>query len=80
MRRNFAIQRVYPGAFQLVDSAQTTAGMVERRLDHARMRASEGARPAHEILVTAVPDRFNEVADILFGEKVPEIREINLWD
>ena len=30
--------------------------------------------------MTAVPDRFNEVADILFGEKVPEIREINLWD
>ena len=75
-----AIERVYPGAFQLVDSAQTTAGMVERRLDHARMRASDGAQPRHELLVTAVPDRFNEVADILFGEKVPEIREINLWD
>ena len=54
--------------------------MVERRLDHARMRASDGAQPRHELLVTAVPDRFNEVADILFGEKVPEIREINLWD
>jgi glutamate racemase len=75
-----AIERVHPGAFQLVDSAQTTAAMVGRRLDHARMRATAGARPDHEILVTSIPERFKEVAEILFGEKVPEIREINLWD
>lgn len=75
-----AIDRVYPGAFQLVDSAQTTAAMVERRLDHARMRASRDAAPDHEILVTSIPERFNEVAEIVFGEKVPEIREINPWD
>ncbi|HEX6547663.1 MAG TPA: aspartate/glutamate racemase family protein, partial [Candidatus Dormibacteraeota bacterium] len=73
------IERVYPSAFKLVDSAATTAAAVERRLDHARMRA-EGSTPSHELLVTAVPDRFNEVADILFGEQVPEVREINLWD
>jgi hypothetical protein len=54
--------------------------MVERRLDHARMRASRGAAPDHEILVTSIPERFNEVAEIVFGETVPEIREINLWD
>jgi glutamate racemase len=75
------IERVYPGAFQLVDSAATTASAVERRLDHARMRAEEAAPAAsHELLVTAVPERFNEVAEILFGEQVPEVREINLWD
>jgi glutamate racemase len=74
-----AIGRAYPGAFKLVDSAETTAAMVERRLDRARMRATAGD-PHHELLVTAVPDRFNEVAEILFGEAVPEVREINLWD
>lgn len=76
-----AIQRVYPAAFELVDSAATTAAMVERRLDHARMRATagDGAAP-HEILVTAVPERFSEVASILFGESVPGVREIGLWD
>ena len=76
-----AIARVYPGAFTLVDSAATTAAMVERRLDRARMRAEKGDGGAnHELLVTAVPDRFDEVAQILFGSRVPEVRQVNLWD
>lgn len=73
------IERAYPDAFKIVDSAATTAATVQRRLDHARMRAV-GETARHEILVTAVPERFNEVAEVLFGERVPEVREINLWD
>ena len=73
-----AIERVHPGAFQLVDSAETTAAKVERLLDHARMRADRD--PQHELLVTAIPDRFPETARILFGEEVPAVREVNLWD
>src|SRR3981081_465266 len=76
-----AIHRVYPGAFTLVDSAATTAAMVERRLDHARMRGEVGdADGDPELLVTAVPERFDEVAQILFGRRVPDVRQINLWD
>ncbi len=76
-----AIERVHPGIFRLVDSAATTAQVVERRLDHARMRAVAGpSGPAHELLVTAVPDRFEEVAEILFGERVPALREVAIWD
>ncbi len=75
-----AIERVFDGRFALVDSASTTAAMVERRLSHARMRAEAGAGPPpHELLVTAVPERFGEVAEILFGERVPEVRELDLW-
>src|SRR5262249_20241530 len=75
-----AIERVFPDRFALVDSASTTAAMVERRLDHARMRAGLDDGPArHELLVTAVPERFGEVAEILFGERVPEVRELDLW-
>ncbi|HXM57036.1 MAG TPA: glutamate racemase [Candidatus Dormibacteraeota bacterium] len=75
-----AIERVYPGRFTLVDSASTTAAMVARRLDHARMRAAAGDGPAtHELLVTEVPRRFEEVAEILFGSRVPAVREIDLW-
>jgi len=75
-----AIERVYPGHFTLVDSASTTAAMVERRLDHARMRATQAnGEIGHQLLVTAVPERFNEVAEILFGEGVPAVREIELW-
>ena len=75
-----AVERVHPGRFTLVDSAATTAAMVARRLDHARMRAEFGDGPrTHELLVTAVPRRFDEVAEILFGERVPAVREIDLW-
>jgi glutamate racemase len=74
-----AIDRVFPGAFVLVDSADTTAGKVARLLDHARMRAGEGSA-WHEITVTSVPEYFSKVASILFGDDVPAVREINLWD
>jgi glutamate racemase len=75
-----AVERVHPGRFTLVDSAETTAAMVARRLDHARMRAEAvDGPPAHELLVTAVPRRFDEVAEILFGERVPAVQEIDLW-
>jgi glutamate racemase len=75
-----AIERVFDGRFTLVDSASTTAAMVERRLHRARMRAEPGdGRPAHELRVTAVPERFGEVAEILFGERVPAVRELDLW-
>ncbi len=74
-----AIEAVYPGAFALVDSAETTAAMVERRLDHARMRALPGpGQPVHELRVTAVPRRFHEVGEILFGRPVPLVKVIRL--
>ena len=76
-----AISRVYPDAFTLVDSAQTTAAMVERRLDHARLRAESGDGEAdNELLVTALPERFDDVTRILFGRRVPGVRLVNLWD
>jgi hypothetical protein len=55
--------------------------MVARRLDHARMRATAGDGPVtHELLVTAVPDRFDEVAEILFGERAPAVQRLALWE
>lgn len=74
-----AIGRVYPGCFQLVDSASTTAEKVRRQLEHANLLA-DGGRPQHEIVVTSVPERFNEVAEILFGERVPEVTEVDIWE
>jgi glutamate racemase len=74
-----AIARAWPGAFRLVDSAETTAAMVERRLDHARMRADGSSPPAHELLVTAVPEGFSRVGQVLIGERMSEVRELALW-
>ena len=74
-----SIGRVFPDVFQLVDSAQTTAAKVARQLKHAGMEAPENATPAHELIVTAVPRRFDEVAAILFGQEVPEVQEVDIW-
>lgn len=73
-----AIERVYPGAFHLVDSATTTASKVERHLDHSRLRA-DGSQPEHQVLVTAVPQTFNEIAANLFGEAL-QAEEVHIWE
>jgi glutamate racemase len=73
-----AIGRVYPGAFELIDSASTTAAKVERMLDHSRLRA-DGEEPRHEVLVTAVPEHFNQIASNLFGETI-EAEEVRIWE
>jgi glutamate racemase len=73
-----AIARIHPGAFQLIDSAITTADKVERHLDHSRLRA-EGGQPRHEVLVTAVPQHFDEIAAHLFGEAI-EAQEVRIWE
>lgn len=74
-----SIERVFPDTFHLVDSAETTAAKVSRQLKHAGMEASSARRPTHELVVTAVPGRFHEVAAILFGREVPQVQEVDLW-
>src|SRR5437764_1054070 len=73
-----AITRLFPDAFQLVDSATTTAAKVERTLDHSRLRA-DGAEPKHEVLVTAVPEHFHAIASNLFGETI-EAGGVRIWE
>jgi glutamate racemase len=73
-----AINRIHPGSFELIDSATTTASKVERHLDHSRLRAAEG-NPRHEVLVTAVPQHFDEIAANLFGEAI-EAEEVQIWE
>jgi glutamate racemase len=73
-----AISRVYPAAFQLIDSATTTADKVERHLDHSRLRAGDG-EPRHEVLVTSGTEHFDEIAANLFGEAI-EAQEVRIWE
>jgi glutamate racemase len=72
-----AIARVYPSSFEMIDSATTTAAKVERHLEHSRLRA-DGGQPRHEVLVTAVPQRFDTIAAHLFGEAI-EAEEVTIW-
>ena len=77
----------------LVGEGFTGAAAVETFPDHpfeqacrvgyatlAAAMLADGARPQHEIVVTSVPERFNEVAEILFGERVPEVTEVDIWE
>lgn len=73
-----AIRRVYPDSFRIVDSAETTAAMVERRLDHARLRA-EGPFARHELLVTGPAGPHQRIANVLFGGTAPPLVEVGLW-
>jgi glutamate racemase len=73
-----AINRVYPGAFTLIDSATPTAAKVERHLEHSRLRATEGS-PRHEVLVTDTPKHFDEIAANLFGDAI-EAEEVEIWE
>ena len=73
-----AFERVYPGAFKLVDSALTTAAKVERHLDHSRLRA-DSTEPRHEVLVTAMPQHFHDVGANIFGETVDAL-EVRIWE
>jgi len=73
-----AIERVHPGRFKLIDSASTTALKVERHLDHSRLRAAD-KNPRHEVLVTAVPQHFDDIAANLFGEAI-EAEEVQIWE
>jgi len=62
----------------LVNSASTTAIKVERHLDHARLRATDKSL-RHEVLVTAVPQHFDDIAANLFGEAI-EAEEVQIWE
>lgn len=73
-----AIQRLFPGRFKLVDSAQATATAVEEALDTAGMRASPSRMPSHEVRVTADPSRFVEVASRVLGEKIATPRTVQV--
>src|SRR5207244_11648877 len=60
----------------IVDSAETTAQKTGRVLDRNGLGSSDADTPIHQIYVTASPERFTEVARVLFGEDLPPIRSV----
>ncbi|MDQ6847666.1 MAG: glutamate racemase [Candidatus Dormibacteraeota bacterium] len=75
-----AIERVLGGRpMTVVDSAETTAGRVERILVANRLAASGGVAPAPQLLVTAEAQRFSDTAELLFGDPLPQPTVVGLW-
>lgn len=64
----------------VIDSAETTAARVERILAVNRLGGGGQAQSVPELLVTAAPRRFSDSAELLFGEALPELTVVALWD
>jgi glutamate racemase len=62
----------------IVDSAETTAARVKRVLAKNGLESAEGEAARHQIYVTGSPDRFGDVARILFGQDLPPITTVRL--
>ncbi len=74
-----ALRRVVGRRLRIIDSAETTAARVLRILQTNRLlRGDDGAPPAMDVMVTAAPPRFTEVATRLFGEGIPAPRSVTV--
>ena len=70
------ISKITGDRMTIVDSAETTAQKTGRVLDRNGLGSSAAETPIHQIYVTGSPERFTEVARVLFGEDLPPIRSV----
>jgi len=64
------IAKVAGRGVKLVDSAETTAEEVERRLRALNLLRRAGDAPVHHFLATDAPERFERVGQIFLGQKI----------
>lgn len=74
-----AIEAEFGDAFQLIDSAGTTAARVQAVLDHANLLSTGGAG-GRRVLVTGDVERFNRVTAGLFGAGAEVGEPLRLWE
>jgi glutamate racemase len=72
------IKKITGDTVTVVDSAETTAARVKRVLAKNGLESAEGEAARHQIYVTGSPDRFGDVARILFGQDLPPITTVRL--
>ena len=72
------IKKITGDRMTIVDSAETTAARVKRVLAKNGLESAEGETARHQIYVTGSPDRFGQIARILFGEDLPPITTVRL--
>src|SRR5947208_3121442 len=72
------IRRLAGEQMTVVDSAETTAARVKRVLAKNGLEAGEHEAARHQIYVTGSPERFTEVARVLFGQDLPPIKTVRL--
>jgi glutamate racemase len=72
------IRKIVGAEVSVVDSAETTAARVKRVLAKNGLESGDHETPRHQIYVTGSPERFTEVARILFGQDLPPIKTVRL--
>src|ERR1700716_1577148 len=72
------IRKIAGDKMTVVDSAETTAARVKRVLAKNGLDSAEGEPARPQISVTGSPDRFADVARILFGQDLPPITTVPL--
>jgi glutamate racemase len=72
------ITKITRDAMTVVDSAETTAARVKRVLAKNGLESADHETVRHQIYVTGSPDRFTQIARILFGQDLPPITTVRL--
>ncbi len=72
------IRKIAGDSMTVVDSAETTAARVTRVLARNGLESAEPGAARHQIYVTGSPERFTDVARILFGQDLPPITTVRL--
>lgn len=72
------IRKIVGDSVTVVDSAETTAARVTRVLAKNGLESAAHETARHQIYVTGSPERFTEVASILFGQDLPPVRTVRL--
>jgi glutamate racemase len=72
------IRKIAGDAVTIVDSAETTAARVKRVLARNGLESTDREAVRHQIYVTGSPERFTDVARILFGQDLPPIKTVRL--
>ncbi|TMF43929.1 MAG: glutamate racemase [Chloroflexi bacterium] len=72
------IRKITGDTMTVVDSAETTAARVKRVLARNGLESAEPGAARHQIYVTGSPERFTDVARILFGQDLPPITTVRL--
>lgn len=72
------IQKIVGPSMTVVDSAETTAARVKRVLAKNGLESGDLKMLRHQIYVTGSPERFTQIARILFGQDLPPIKTVRL--
>jgi glutamate racemase len=75
-----ALARVVGRRMRVVDSAETTAARVKRIVKVNRLESGADDAAAPQLLTTADPDRFAQIASLFFAEPVAPPEVVDLWD